>query len=75
MQPLDTRAPVKHKIDGQRVVFEKVPLLEPRDEMVFKVKCKGLKPGDARFRVEAVSDQQIKPLIKEEATRIFGDTP
>lgn len=75
MQPLDTRAPVKHKIDGQRVVFEKAPLLEPRDEMIFKVKCKGLKPGDARFRVEAVSDQQIKPLVKEEATRIFGDTP
>lgn len=75
MQPLDTRAPVKHKIEGQRVVFERVPLLEPRDEMVFKVKCKGLKPGDARFRVEAVSDQQVKPLIKEEATRIFGDTP
>jgi uncharacterized repeat protein (TIGR01451 family) len=75
MQPLDTRAPVKHKIEGQRVVFEKAPLLEPRDEMIFKVKCKGLKPGDARFRVEAVSDQQIKPLIKEEATRIFGDTP
>jgi len=75
LQPLDTRAPVKHKIEGQKVVFDKVPVLEPRDEMIFKVKCKGLKPGDARFRVEAVSDQQTKPLVKEEATKVFGDTP
>jgi hypothetical protein len=75
MQPIDTRAPVKHTIEGQRVVFEKVPLLEPRDEMVFKVKVKANKAGDLRFRVEAVSDQQQKPLLKEEATRVFGDTP
>ena len=73
MQPVDTRAPAKHKIEGQKVVFEKVPTLEPRDEVVFKVKCKALKPGDARFRVEVVSEQQKKPLVKEEATRIFGD--
>lgn len=73
MQPMDTRAPVKHRIEGQKVVFEKVATLEPRDELVFKVKCKALKPGDARFRVEMVSDQQKKPLVKEEATRAFGD--
>lgn len=73
LQPLDTRAPTKHRIEGQKVTFEKVASLEPRDELVFKVKCKALKPGDARFRVEAVSDQQKKPLVKEEATRAFGD--
>jgi uncharacterized repeat protein (TIGR01451 family) len=73
LQPLDTRAPTKHRIEGQKVIFEKVATLEPRDELVFKVKCKALKPGDARFKVEAVSDQQKKPLVKEEATRAFGD--
>ena len=73
LQPMDTRAPVKHKVEGQKVVFEKIPTLEPRDEVVFKVKCKALKTGDARFRVEATSEQQKKPLIKEEATRVFGD--
>jgi uncharacterized repeat protein (TIGR01451 family) len=64
--------PVSQKIAGSVLTFEPIPEIPPQEQVTFRVKCKGLKEGSARFRATVKADQSVATVSEEESTIIFG---
>ena len=64
-------APTAHHAQGAQVAFEPIAQLPPRGEGIFCVRCQGRKSGDWRLKVQVSSDQQQRPVSKEESTRVY----
>lgn len=73
MQPLSAEGPVRHSIEGQKVIFESLNQLAPKADTTFTIKAKALKDGDQRIRVQVLNDDLKTPITKEESTRVFAD--
>jgi len=73
LQAVDAEAPVRHVIDGQRVLFDPMPKLAPKADTTYRVKVKALSPGDLRFRVQVRTAELQTPVTKEESTRVYSD--
>ena len=73
LKPLGADGPVRHVIDGQRVVFEPISQLAPKADTTFSIKAQGLQPGDVRVKVQLMSDDIRTPITKEESTRVYSD--
>jgi Domain of unknown function DUF11 len=63
----------KFRQEGHDVVFEPLPKLAPRADVVYRVVVKGLQPGDLRFRARIRADGLSEPVLREESTRVYGD--
>lgn len=57
---------------AQHVVFRPVEHLAADDAATWKVKVRGTRAGDMRFRVQVDSDQHGRPVRETEATRVFN---
>ena len=75
MELKGAEAPVRYHAGGNVIVFEAVPRLAPRSDVVYKIKVKAMAPGDVRFRAGVTSTNLVESLIKTEATRIYSDRP
>jgi uncharacterized repeat protein (TIGR01451 family) len=64
---------LRYSQEGRDLVFEKLPRLAPRAEVIFRVQVKGIAPGDIRFRTRFRADGLKDPVIREESTRIYSD--
>ena len=73
LTPLDADAPVRHIIDGQRVLFDPMPKLAPKADTTYRVKVQAQRPGDLRFRVQIRTSELRTPVTKEESTRVYSD--
>ncbi len=74
MQPLAAEGPTQHAIDGREVVFEPLSRLAPKADTMYRVRVRGLEPGDLRTRVQVLTDEmQGVPVTKEESTRVYTD--
>lgn len=56
---------------GKLVDFDPIPILTPKENLVFTVTVKGVQPGDLRFRVEMNADQLTGPVLEEESTKLY----
>ncbi len=65
--------PTQVKAQGQHLMFEAIPTIPVKGEVVFRVKVRGGLAGDVRFRVQLTSDQVRTPVIKEESTRFYKE--
>jgi len=68
-----TTGPVGHRTQGSQVVFETLPKLAIKADVVYRIKVKGLMPGDYRFKVQMTCDQLRQPVNKEESSRVYKD--
>jgi uncharacterized repeat protein (TIGR01451 family) len=59
------------KLQGQTLVFDPIPNLPVKGEMVYTVRVKGDAAGDHRFRVQLTCDQTKTPVVKEESTSFY----
>jgi hypothetical protein len=59
------------KADGKTIKFAPLATLAPKAKAVFTVTVKGVKEGDARFRVNLTSDQIETPVMETESTHIY----
>jgi len=59
------------KIDGNSIVFDTIPVLDAKNQVVFQVKAKAAKVGDARLRVTLQSDLLKTPVVEEESTHVY----
>lgn len=73
MTTRDATGPSPHRIQGQQVIFEKLPSLAPKADALYRVKVVGDQPGDMRFKVQMTSDQLRSPVYEEESTRVYKD--
>lgn len=65
--------PADNTIQDGTLVFQTIAKLEPKKEVVFRVRVKGRHTGNGRFRVEVVTDEFRRPIIEEESTTVYGD--
>ena len=63
----------KHRVDGREVIFETIPRLAPRSEVIFRVTVRGRVPGDVRFRARLRAEGQTDVLMREETTKFYDD--
>lgn len=63
--------PTGVKAQGQTLVFDPIPNLPVKGEMVYTVRVKGNEAGDLRFRVQLACDQVRTPVVKEESTSFY----
>jgi uncharacterized repeat protein (TIGR01451 family) len=65
--------PIKCRQEGREVIFEPVPRLAPRGDVIYRVHVRGVAPGDVRFRTRIKSDGLRDPVLREETLRIYSD--
>ncbi len=74
MQPVAAEGPAQHVMDGRQVAFEPLARLAPKADTVYRVRVRGLQPGDLRVRVQVLTDEMRDvPVTKEESTRVYSD--
>ncbi len=74
MQPLAAEGPTQHAIDGRQVVFEPLSRLAPKADTMYRIRVRGIEPGDLRTRVQLLTDEMRGvPVTKEESTRVYSD--
>ena len=64
-------SPATVKAQGQTLVFESIPNLPVKGEMVYTVRVRSTADGDHRFRVQLTCDQVRTPVQKEESTSFY----
>jgi uncharacterized repeat protein (TIGR01451 family) len=64
-----------YKVEGRDVIFQVLPRLAPRADVIYRVVVKGIAPGDMRFRARIRADGLTEPVLREESTRVYGDDP
>lgn len=76
LQAVSAEGPTRHIIDqpaeDQRVLFDPLPQLAPKADVTYMVKVKALQAGDARVRVQVLTDDMELPVTKEESTRVYS---
>jgi len=69
--PGQVTASMPYKLVGQTLVFEPIPKMSVKSDLIIRVKAKGMTPGDHRFKVQLSCDQIRQPVVKEESTSFF----
>jgi len=73
MRLVNGEGPTQGAVQGQQIVFQPLPRLNPQEEAVFKVHAQGLRSGDHLIRVQLSSDEWPTPVSREESTRVYED--
>ncbi len=72
MTPVFADGPVRHAIDGQRVIFAPLKSLAPKADTTFYVRAQAEAAGDLRVRVEVLTDEITTPVVQEQSTRAYS---
>lgn len=73
MEVVDAQGKVEHRVAEGRVVFAPIPTLKPGEKFPYRIRLRGIQPGDQRVSVAVESDDLQQPIRREESTRVFGD--
>ena len=76
MQAVAAEGPTQHAgVEAGRVSFQALPRLAPKADVTYRVRVRGLQPGDLRLRVQLLTDEMETdtPVTKEEVTRVYSD--
>ena len=73
MQAVAAEGPTRHVVDGNRILFDGLSRLAPKADVTYRVRVKGLQPGDLRTSVKVMTDEMQTPVTKEESTRVYSD--
>ncbi len=66
-------AGVHHRVQGREVIFDPLPRLAPKADVIYRVTVRGLQAGDVRFRTRVRADGMPEPVLREENTRFYND--
>lgn len=73
MATRDAEGPSAYRVQGQQVIFAPLPKLASHADVLYRVRVRGIKPGDVRFKVQMSCDQLQRPVYEEESTHVYGD--
>jgi hypothetical protein len=71
LQPREGSGPSSYRLQGSQLVFDLLPRLATKADAVYRIKVRGVQPGDYRFRVQMTCDQLKAPVVKEESSRVY----
>ncbi len=72
MTLVSAEGPTPRLVDGRQIVFQALGQLEPKQQAVYHVSVKALKPGDARFKAFLRSGPEQRPVSSELSTRVYS---
>lgn len=72
MRIVNVTGPARHRIEGQRILFEPLDALPPKQKVNYTVEVQAQQAGDARFLLELRSSTLAEPVVEEESTTIVG---
>lgn len=75
MQFVEGRGDSKVTAEGQTITFTPVKELAPGDIAAWTVRVKATQPAKARLKVELTSEATDQPIIEQEPTTLYGDSP
>lgn len=62
---------MNYTVAGQRIQFDTIKMLAPKEKVTLKITVKVEQVGDLLNTVEVRSDEFEKPISKQEATKSF----
>jgi uncharacterized repeat protein (TIGR01451 family) len=62
-----------YRVEGREVIFDAVPRLASKADVVYRLNVRGTVPGDVHFRASVRADGMTEPLQREESTKIYSD--
>lgn len=65
--------PTPQRLVDRVLTFDPIEKLAPKADVTFRVKVKGARAGDCRFKTTVTTDQLTRPVVKEESTTVYGD--
>ncbi len=75
MEIVEINGPSTGTIRGRQLVFPAADVLEAGRSLSYDVRVKCRQAGEARFRAFFRSEDAPTPVLEEEATRIYADSP
>ena len=73
LRVVSAKGPSEYQLVGQKLVFDPVRELGPRDSAPFDVVVEALSAGDARLELQITADHLKRPIKHEEAVQVVGD--
>lgn len=71
LQIREGAGPTSHRLERSQLAFDALSRLATKADAVYRIKVRGLQPGDYRFRVQMTCDQLKLPVVKEESSRVY----
>jgi uncharacterized repeat protein (TIGR01451 family) len=71
LQIREGSGPTSHRLERSQLAFDALQRLATKADAVYRIKVRGLQPGDYRFRVQMTCDQLKLPVVKEESSRVY----
>lgn len=72
MEFVDAEAPVEYKIEGDKIIFDPVLILQPGEKVQYRVTCKAIAPGSIKNRAILKYTEFEESIIDEEGTSVYG---
>jgi uncharacterized repeat protein (TIGR01451 family) len=63
----------KFRLEGRDVIFEPLPRLAPKADVIYRIQVRGTAPGDMRFRARIRADGLSEPVLREESTKVYSE--
>jgi len=74
MEFVSAEGPTRHALSGRQILFDGLARLAPKADTTYRVRVRGIQPGDLRLRVQLLTDEMRGiPVTKEESTRVYSD--
>jgi uncharacterized repeat protein (TIGR01451 family) len=73
LEPVEASGPGGHRVENLTVAFEPLAKLGAGEEAVYRVRARGLRAGHQRIQVRLVSEDEPRPITKEETTSVYDD--
>ncbi|MBP5626879.1 DUF11 domain-containing protein [bacterium] len=71
LKPLAVSGAIGSQIQGQKVIFAPVPTIQPKQEIIYRIKAQALSVDDARLRVYVKTNLLETPVCEEESTHLY----
>ena len=73
VEAVSAEGPVAHRVENRTVSFESLAKLSPAEEVIYRIRVRGMRAGDQRIQIQLTSDDHPTPVTKEEVTRVYAD--
>ena len=67
------QGPCKYDVVGNEIIFQPLPRLAPKADVVYKVTVTAVTKGDARFKASLTTAGLVEPVVKVEATKVYAE--
>lgn len=75
LRVVSAKGPSAHEVVGQRVLFDPVAELAPRDTATYELELEAIAEGDTRLDLQIYAEHLRRPVRHEEVLQVVGQTP